>query len=71
MRIGIVALIDRILFLWKVLSVDVLDAAGDVHNDLAHEIQKTRLDPSGAFIEAETAKGTFVENAFILAQLLI
>ncbi|CAG8516152.1 1194_t:CDS:2 [Paraglomus occultum] len=38
------------------LSVDVLDAAGEVHNDLAHEIQKTRLDPSGAFIETETAK---------------
>ncbi|CAG8519296.1 7769_t:CDS:2 [Paraglomus brasilianum] len=38
------------------LSVDVLDAAGEVHNDLAHEVHKTRLDTSGAIIGVEMVK---------------
>lgn len=56
---------DCYFFLLKVLSVDVLDAAGEVHNDLAHEIHKTRLDTSGAIIGVEMVKGNILENALI------
>ncbi|KAG9295719.1 hypothetical protein G9A89_001736 [Geosiphon pyriformis] len=39
------------------LSVDVLDSAGEVHNDdLAHDIYKTRLDPDGNQVHIEKAK---------------
>ncbi|CAB4378986.1 DUF1692-domain-containing protein [Rhizophagus irregularis] len=35
------------------LSVDVMDIAGETHNDLVHDIYKTRLDPDGNEIHIE------------------
>ncbi|RHZ88544.1 hypothetical protein Glove_22g234 [Diversispora epigaea] len=38
------------------LSVDVMDIAGETQNDLAHDIYKTRLDTDGTRIDVEKAE---------------
>ena len=39
------------------LSVDVMDIAGETQNDIFHDIYKTRLDPNGNQIHVEKAEG--------------
>ncbi|CAG8727297.1 4226_t:CDS:2, partial [Acaulospora colombiana] len=47
----------------SVLSVDVMDIAGESQNDLTHDIYKTRLDSEGNKVYVEKAKDIGSNNA--------
>jgi len=53
-----------------VLSVDVMDIAGETQNDLAHDIYKTRLDSNGNQIHVEKAQGTTTITYILLKSTL-